>query len=158
MSVESHLYFYFNDFTQVSRLKTILCLIFFRLYQNQFLNPIWSIQRFLPTYFLRNLKFFIIPFIMCPLTTYKIFYIGPAQWLVTFLVSPKSFLSPFHTIFDSMRKAFLTFWGTWATMFSRCLITLFVNEFHLSLEDNLPKQCKVKNSLTFHVQPLYNFI
>lgn len=92
------------------------------------------------------------------LTTYKIFYIGPAQWLVTFLVSPKSFLSPFHTIFDSMRKAFLTFWRTSATMFSRCLITLFVNEFHLSLEDNLPKQCKVKNSLTFHVQPLYNFI
>lgn len=133
---------------------------YFRLSKNR-VNPIWSIQRFLPAYFLRYLKFFIIPFIKYPLSflkTYKTFYIGLDQHLVTFLVSPKSFLCPCDTISDSMGEKILTFLRMWANMFFRFLITLFMVEFHLPPEDSLSTQCKVKNSLTLYVQPIYSFM
>lgn len=107
---------------------------YFRLQKNQ-VNPTWSIQRFPPAYFLRYLKFLIIPFIKYPLsflTTYKAFYIGPAQWLVTFLVSPKSLLSPCHTLSDSVgkKKHFLPFWECELICFSdgllHCLYLSFI--------------------------------
>lgn len=119
-----------------------------RLCQNQ-VNPTWSMKRFLPDHFLRYLKFFTILFIKYPLsflTIYETFYIGPAQWLVTFPVSPKSSLSPCHTIPDSMKnkKHFLPFWECELICFPDALLQCLWMSFIYHLKTVYQQDDKVK--------------
>ena len=92
------------------------------------------------------------------LTTYKSStLVLPSDLFVTFLFSPKSFLSPFHAIFDSVREALPTLGELELLCFPDALLHCLRMSFNLSPEDSLPTQSKVKKFLIFHVQPTYNF-